>query len=116
MARFKQPSYIAINAVLRERYTMTDAGNRREPREYAQKILRSAKDAGMTNVKNQLDIVFNGIDLELRRDIKPPDVGSTINAYLTAMDDCKHTWWAYATRHRTASASASGSLRQQPRS
>ena len=113
VARFKQPSHVAIDAVLRERYTMHDASIRREPREYAQKILRSAKDAGMTSVKNQLDIVFNGIDLELRRDIKPPEEGCAINPYLTTMDNCKHTWWAYASRHRNTSAAAHGSLRQQ---
>ena len=112
--RFKKPSHVAIDAVLRERYTMHDASIRREPREYAQKILRSAKDAGMTSIKNQLDIVFNGIDLELRRDIKPPEEGCAINPYLTAMDNCKHTWWAYASRHRNT-ATSHGSLRQQAR-
>ena len=113
VSRFKQPSHVAIDAVLRERYTMHDASTRREPREYAQKILRSAKDAGMTNIKNQLDIVFNGIDLELRRDIKPPEEGCAINPYLTAMDNCKHTWWAYASRHRSTSAATHGGFRQQ---
>lgn len=110
VARFKQPSHLAIDSVLRERYTMTDASNRREPREYAQKILRAAKDAGMTLIKNQLDIIFNGIDLELRRDIKHPEEASTVNAYLTALDECKHTWWAYASRHKGTTAT-----RQQAR-
>ncbi|KAM0795128.1 hypothetical protein BDR22DRAFT_872332 [Usnea florida] len=73
IARFKEPATVAIDAVLRERYTMRDAAARREPREYAQKILRSAKDAGMTLVKNQVEIIYSGIDLELRRsDAKNP--------------------------------------------
>lgn len=97
--RFKEPATVAIDAVLRERYTMRDAISRREPREYCQKILRSAKDAGMNVVKNQLDIIWNGIDLELRRDLKKPEETTTVNAFLTSIDDCKHTWWAYASRH-----------------
>ena len=99
LGRFKQPTTIAIDVVLRERYTMRDASSRREPREYAQKILRSAKDAGMTLVKNQLDIIYNGLDLELRRDIKKPEDATTINSFLTTLNDCKQEWWLYASRH-----------------
>lgn len=97
--RFKEPATVAIDAVLRERYTIRDASSRRESREYAQKILRSVKDAGMTLVKNQLDIVYNGIDLELRRDIKKSEDAITINSFLMTLDDCKHEWWAYVSRH-----------------
>jgi len=96
--RFKEPSNVAIDAVLRERYSMRDTSSRREPREYAQKILRSAKDAGMSLLQNQLDIIYNGIDLELRRDVKRPDNNTTINSFLTSLDDCKHEWWALASR------------------
>ena len=116
--RFKEPATIAIDAVLRERYTLRDASTRREPREYAQKILRSAKDAGMTLVKNQLDIIYNGIDLELRRDIKKPEGTTTVNSYLTSLDDCKHEWWAYASRHGGGKPSMGVSTQQanrQPR-
>ncbi len=53
----------------------------------------------MTSVLYQLDIIYNGLDLELRRDIKRPDNKSTINSFLAGMDDSKHEWWAYAHRH-----------------
>ena len=53
-ARSKAPSNIALEALLTERYTLRDAANRREPREYAQKILRLAMDASLDSVKNQL--------------------------------------------------------------
>lgn len=117
-ARFKEPSHVAIDAVLRERYSLRDASSRREPREFAQKILRSAKDAGMTLVKNQLDIIYNGIDLELRRDIKRPDENVTINTFLTTLDESKHEWWAYAHRHggrNAGSGSTPGSSFQAAR-
>ena len=50
--RFKEPATIVIDVVLRERYTIRDASSRREPREYAQKILRSVKNTEMTLIKN----------------------------------------------------------------
>ena len=53
----------------------------------------------MTLVKNQLDIIYNGLDLEFRRDVKRPEDATTINSFLTSLDDCKHEWWAYASRH-----------------
>ena len=116
IARFKEPSNVAIDAVLRERYSLRDANSKREPREYAQKILRSAKDAGMSIVKTQLDIVYNGIDLELRRDIKKPGADATVNSFLKELDECKHEWWAYASRHgKNAGAAGSQASRQQNR-
>ena len=107
VGRFKEPADVAIDAVLRERYTMRDATSRREPREFAQKILRSAKDAGMILVKNQLDIIYNGIDLELRRDLKKPEEATTVNTFLSNLDDCKYAWWAYAGRHGRNTGSGS---------
>lgn len=104
LARFKEPAYLAINSVLKERYTMRDAASRREPREYATKILRYAKDAGLTAIRNQLDIMFNGVDVELQRDLSKPDENSTVNSYMASLDDRKHQWWAYASRHLRTNA------------
>ncbi len=52
--RFKEPSKVALDAVFNERYTLRDAANRCEPRQYGQKIFRAAKDAGFSEVKDQL--------------------------------------------------------------
>lgn len=101
--RFKQPTNIAMDAILRERYTLKDASNHREPREYAQKILRSAKDAKLTDVRNQLDIIYNGLDPELRRDIRRPKDTTTLQEFLADLDDYKHDWWTYASRTRGGS-------------
>ena len=57
--RFKEDSNVAINNMLREKYTLRDAANRREPREFAQKIIRSAKDAGLLQTSNQLDMIYS---------------------------------------------------------
>ena len=101
--RFKEPSNVALEAMVLEKFTLRDAANRREPREYAQKIIRSAKDASFNGTKNQLDMVYNGIDPELRLHIHRPTEQSTVNSFLAEMDERKHDWWAYAARHRGGS-------------
>lgn len=106
--RFRQPSNVAIDAMLHEKFTMRDAASHREPREFAAKMLRSAKDAGLAEAKVQLDIVYNGIDLELRRDIRRPTDKTTVNEFLTELDDRKHEWWAYAARHRGSNVNNGG--------
>ena len=90
ISRFKESFNVAMNAILHERYIMRDAVNRREPREYAQKIARSAKDAGLTGIQNQLDIMYNEIDLDLRRDVKRLRGDVIIDAFLTDLDEFKH--------------------------
>ena len=52
MARFKQLIEEAAINLIREKYIMRDALARRESREFAQKILRFVKDAGIIFVKN----------------------------------------------------------------
>ena len=113
--RFSTPPNVAIDAVLKERYTFRDAASQREPREYAQRILRSAKDAGMTNVRNLVDIIYNGIDLELRKDVRKPDEATTINSFLKSIDSCKHEWWEYAVRRPRNAIAERGNYYQSPR-
>ena len=69
---------------------MRDAISRREFREYAQKILRSIKNAGIILIKNQLDIIYNDLNFELRRDVKKPENFIIVNAFFTILDDYKH--------------------------
>ena len=96
--RFKQPTNVALDNVLREKYTFKDAVNKREPREYANKILRSAKDAELSDVKNQLDIIYNGIDPELRllRLTRPK---GSLDDFMSDLDEIKYDWWTYASRN-----------------
>ena len=69
---------------------MRDALTRREPREFAQKILQFVKDASITFVKNQLDFVYIKLNLELRRDIKKLEVDITVNFFLNILNKCKY--------------------------
>lgn len=50
--------------MLHEKYTFKDAFNRRESRFFAQKIIQAVKNAELTNIKNQLNIIYNIIDLK----------------------------------------------------
>lgn len=88
--RFKAPTNIAIDSLLKEKYTLRDASNHREPREYAQKILRAAKDAKFADVRNQLDVIYNGVDSELRRDLRRPKDSINLQDFLTDLDDLKY--------------------------
>ena len=90
--RFKAPTNVAIEALLKERYTLRDASNHREPREYAQRILRAAKDAKFTNVRNQLDVIYNGLDAKLRQDLRRPKDSTKLQDFLAELDNFKHDW------------------------
>ena len=45
---------------------MRNAISRRKSRKYIQKILRSIKNVNLTIIKNQLDIIYNDIDLKFQ--------------------------------------------------
>ena len=102
MGRFRLPANEAMDTILKERYTLRDASQRREPREFAQEILRASRDAGFTNVKNQLDVIYNGIDPELRRDVRRPKERTTLSDFLEDIEDLKHDWWTFASRHNSS--------------
>ena len=97
--KFKAPANVAMDTLLKEKYTLRDASQRREPGEYAQNILRASKDAGFTSTKNQLDVIYNGIDPELRRGVRRPKEKTTISDFLDDLEDFKHDWWILASRH-----------------
>jgi len=59
---------------------MSDVYRRRKPREYAQIILREVRSAKMIFIYNQLFLIYNEIDLKLRRNLKPFELKTTINA------------------------------------
>ncbi len=61
--RFKQPSCVAMESLLKESYALRDASAKREPREFAQRMFRTVKDAGTNDVGPQLDMIYTNIDL-----------------------------------------------------
>ena len=101
--RFKQPSFVAMESLLKETYTMRDAAAKREPRDFASRMLRTAKDAGIKDVLPQLDMIYTNIDLNLRMFLVRPTDKSTVETFLSELDDRKYEWWAYAARRTDAS-------------
>ena len=51
-----------------QRYTVRDAASHREFRKYVQKIIRAVKNVGM-NLQNQLNFIYNDIDINVRASI-----------------------------------------------
>ena len=44
----------------------------------------------MIFIRNQFDIIYNGLDLEFRRDVKKPEDFIIINAFFIIFDDNKY--------------------------
>ncbi len=89
IARFKTQATTTTANLLKKRYTLTNAERNRESREYAQKVIRWVKFAKMFSSFNQLNIVYNEINAELRRDLKKSSKNTTINDYLQLLNDYK---------------------------
>jgi hypothetical protein len=100
IVRFKTQVITATVNLLRERYTLTNAKKNRESREYAQKVIRWIKFAELTSSFNQLNIVYNEIDAEFRRDLKKSFKETSIDEYLQFLNDCKDIWWALTKRNQ----------------
>lgn len=98
LERFGPTKALGMATIVKERYSHSDAIRHREPREYAMTIIRAAKIAKLGDVHNQLDIIWNGLDVEFQSDIDPPTIQTTLNQFLTAMDIRKNQWWTKASR------------------
>ena len=98
--KFKKPFPMAIDIIFYKKYTMKNVINRREPREFTEKIIRSARNTGFTQTRIQFDIIYNAVEFELRRDFRRPDNVSVFNSYFTNMDKCKHVGWIHINKYQ----------------
>ena len=110
LKRFKESPSTAMATVTKERYTLDDARRKREPFEFAQMIIRAAKSTGMTTY-SQIYLIYNGIELEFRRDLTKPTESTTMEAFLQELEDNKEIWWDLGARHRGGYVAQSGSQR-----
>ena len=113
LKRFKENPSTAMAVITKERYSLDDARRHREPREYAQVILRAAKSAMMTSVYNQLFLIYNGLDVEFQQHLTPPTPETTIDSFLGQLDMKREIWWALANRHRIGGSSGVGSSQKE---
>lgn len=86
-----------MESLLKESYTLKDTAAKREPREFTQRMLRTAKDAEINDIAPQIDMIYTNINLSLRLYMQRPDK-SSIEAFLSELDDRKYEWWAYASK------------------
>lgn len=106
LKRFGPTKQSGMAIIVRERYSLNDAVRHREPREYAMMIIRAAKVAQLGDTHNQLDVIWNGLDVEFQSDINPPTDKTTLNDFLASMDLRKQQWWTKAARMIKHSGSA----------
>lgn len=96
--RFKERTPAALQHLQRERYSMADARQQKNPRLYAQDIFRYAKAAEMPSLYNQLSIAWNNLNWEFRRDIPEPTSTTTMRAFLDQLDSKSGIWFEMARR------------------
>lgn len=77
-----------MTTVVGAKYTLKDARRKREPMEYALTITRAAKATNMP-VFNQITLIYNGVDLEFRRDLSKSTKDATMNSCLQELEDYK---------------------------
>ena len=99
LKRFKKSTDVFINIILKKRYTMNDAKNRRKSREYVVKILRIIKFAEFESMTNQVIIIFNNLNVEFRRDLTKSINVLFMNIFFREMNDVKEIWWQLALRN-----------------
>ena len=95
LKRYKESASSAMTTLTTAKYTMEDARRKREPLEYAILISRAAKATDMS-VLSQVTLIYNGIELELRRDLSKPTEATTMESCLQELEDNKELWWDLA--------------------
>ena len=76
---------------MREKYIIRDVINRRESREYAQKLFRFVKNVELIQLRNQLDVIYNDIELKIRQfNIRRFKNDISLNDFLSNIDDVKY--------------------------
>ena len=99
VACFKERPNVAMAAIVRERYTISDAQNRREPREYAAVIIRAAKSAKLGTTGHIIMLIYNGLNLEFQRGIAMSSLATPLETFLQDLDNHKDIWWGLAAQN-----------------
>jgi hypothetical protein len=97
--RFKKSMTEAQKELISQRYTVKDAMNRREPGEYVQSMVRSARNAGLKEVQQQLVWAWNGIEGPLQAVLDEPDENTTVAEFIKQMNSKKNSWASSLTHN-----------------
>jgi hypothetical protein len=87
--------------IIRKKYTLKNARRRRESREYAEIIMRTAKSAELRFEAHQIMLMYNDLNLKFQRDILMSELITNIQNFLQSLDDKKNIWWELINRQFT---------------
>ena len=90
LTRWKQPRAQDMIVLLREKYSMQDTIRHREPREYAQIIMRATQNTDMGIIKDHMLLIWNGLNFEFQRDISEPKAVTNYNRFLKSLNKRKY--------------------------
>jgi hypothetical protein len=76
--------------IIRKRYILKNARRRRESREYAGIIMRTAKSAELSSKLHQIMLIYNDLDLEFQKDISMFELITNIQNFLQCLDNKKN--------------------------
>ena len=80
-----------MQTLITQKYILRDAINRREFKKYVQKIIRATKNVEMINVQNQLNFIYNDINIDERiDDLRRSKTKMTLNELLSDLNKFKH--------------------------
>lgn len=94
---FKQPLQEALQNLIRCRYTLVDARDRRPAHSYVYDVVRNARDAGMTTPLQQLTHAYAQTDVLLRSTLAEPSANTGLSDYVLQMDRQRENWSQLAT-------------------
>ncbi len=108
-ARFKESPSRALALLEGIRYTVQDARRRRDPVDYVQSIILHGQNSTMaTTDYQQVMLVYEHMDAELRRDLPHPNPQSTIAGLIEVLNEEKNIWFdLYSSQNTTANSSQS---------
>ena len=87
LARFKTSKSIGITVKLKEKYIINDVAKRREIRKYVQTVIRTVKTTELSDTTDHFLIVWNGLNVELQRDIDEPNKIITLNVFFFSINE-----------------------------
>ena len=88
--QFKEQVFTTTKNLLKEKYIMKNVKKHRELKKYAQKIIKCAKSTKMKSIFNQLNIIYNDINVELRKVLRKSFNTIILNIFLQNFDECKN--------------------------
>lgn len=113
ITRFKQRTPLALKSLQQSKYTMADAKEKKDPRQFVQDIIRYARAAQINSVYNQLSMAWKNLDWQFRLHISEPTSSTTIQQFLNQLDGQADTWFEMADSLGKTNTGQQGYFRQR---